>query len=160
MVELKEKERLEETLEPKGYLQYTPYKDVLARKRLAAGYVGAAALEDPVPLTPVHEVLDREGDLESPGADDVRHDQLVRPLERQRLQKHAVDYAEDGSSRADPQRYGQCRDGREARSLAQRPCAVTHVLPEGAHRYSPVQVGSRIGSFEIRIVGVAGRLGS
>ena len=36
MVELKEKERLEETLEPKGYLQYTPYKDVLARKRLAA----------------------------------------------------------------------------------------------------------------------------
>ena len=36
MVALEERDKLEKMLEPKGYLQYTPYRDVLAHKRLAA----------------------------------------------------------------------------------------------------------------------------
>jgi len=73
----------------------------------------------------------------------LRHRQLRDPFEHhdepsrvpigKRSEEHAVDDAEDGGVRADPERQRQDHDEGETGRLGERPDGVAEVLGEGGH---------------------------
>ena len=63
-------------------------------------------------------------------------DQPLGLVERQRLQQHAVDHAEDRGGGADAERQRQDGRGREGGLLPERARGVAQVLPEIAQQVS------------------------
>ena len=124
----------------RGYRAAQQLRFAIAGQRQVEVVVGGEAIERSALLAQVIEVAKRK--LRERGAVlrgllADRHD-AIRGVERQRLEQHGVDDAEDRCVRADAEREREHTDGAVGAFLPQHACAVQDVSPEAfeehAHR--------------------------